>query len=239
MVKMLQKTSTVIRLLGNMISDHMVVGEVRELTSEKLNFYVEKNYALNLAQKIKIRDSEIHFPSYCDLVKQETPPLESYRDPLYSNNCLNKIVTLQISSKPVSPSGHNGNNETNTISSASVLIEFIDADKNVIVVNKLEKKIEFWIDRDDSVVQPLPTKVNATKMKYREKYPFIPFGFNKKQHNESFHLQLIPIVPSDGYIVCHMENETPFYNKTHHYFHDMQLFCPNTSNDGKGHLRYF
>lgn len=226
-----QKGSSVIDLLGNILSQHSPAGETIEVLTSNLGLKIEKLKASSLQSNLKVHDSQIQIPSFCDL-QDKIPSKSSNRyDPADENNCENKIITLQGSSFSAPSSGHNGMNETKIGLSTSLGLSFFDENGQEISISKSKKPIDIWIPRDRDLPDYPFQFVNTSNLTVSSDGQILPNSFDIDSNNASIHMEIRTEVDSDnvkliGYLVLIKFGLTPVLNSSHKNYDYWQMLCP-------------
>lgn len=237
-----QKSSSVIDLMSNILSQHSPAGDTTEVITPNLGLKVQKLKASGLKSDLKVHNSEIKVPSFCDL-QDKTPVTTPDRfNPVDEKNCLNKIITIQGSSLSAPSSGHNGNNETKIGLSTSMGLSFFDEDGNQVSIKNSRKPIDIWIPRERSLPDYPFQLVNTSNLTVSGQ--LLPNSFQIESNNASIHLEIRPEADLNeantiGYLVLIRFGLTPVLNFTQKSYDHWQILCPqNAKNVSTNQTQY-
>ncbi|RNA25490.1 polycystin-1-like isoform X2, partial [Brachionus plicatilis] len=229
-----QKTSSVIDLLSNVLSDHSAAGETTEVLTPNLGLKVEKLKASSLQSELKVHTSEIRVPSFCDLQDKSAESSTERYNPDDENNCANKIITLQGTSFSAPSSGHNGKNESKIGLSTSLGLSFFDQNGDEVTITNSKKPIHIWIPRERNLPDYPFQHVNTSNLTISSGGQILPNSFAIDSDNSSIHLEIRPDIDltqinSIGYLVLIKFGLSPVLNSSHKIYDHWQIVCPHTA----------
>jgi hypothetical protein len=220
---MAQKNGYTLEELFQVIASHIEVGKNMDLITKNLDMKIEKLKAKDLPEIIQMSNARIKIPTFCDLQRLPTPDSND-TDP---TNCRNRVIILKVTSGRKAQIGHNGKNESSLGLSTIVGLAFYDELSNLIVVDKLDHPIEFWIQRSYDFKLPgfVYTDIANGRINVSETYPFLPLVFFNKTINASIHIEFQVFQRVRGYLVIMQYGETPKLKKGE--YNSFQIFCPD------------
>ena len=103
-----QKTQSVMDLVTNLLSQQFAIGDSFNMTTPSLSITLNKVRASNMNSTLDLNNGVFELPSYCNLISKianssdsndASSPLSKYYNPKDENNCLNKVINIQVGLK--------------------------------------------------------------------------------------------------------------------------------------------